>query len=146
MIRDRHGSSVEEVARIVQFESVGRRFAERAKNILELTNQRAVRRCAVNRPLPEVAERAGERTFRAGEKNGECALDRSAGAPLLADHRPVRLVRINLRLRRTQAPDPPASGRSAHTMAACSASKCLRKRTSFCANKRQSVAATTHPF
>src|SRR2546423_2063268 len=77
-----HGPLVEEVARVIQFQSVWGRAVERLQNFSQLRRERAGRRRTFDRPAPQITERAGERTFGANEKNREDVLDLTARAAL----------------------------------------------------------------
>src|SRR5258706_12780392 len=100
-----NGALIKEVARVVKLEPIPRLVVARIENALELPGQRTTRRRAVKSPLPEVTERARERTLRAGEKNREGLLDLSIWPALVLEHRTVRRVCIYGCLARPKTPN-----------------------------------------
>ena len=94
----RHGPLVEEVARVVELESI-RRPDRRAPGGRRSScrGQRTRRRWTIDRPSPQIAERARERTLGAGEKDRERPLDRSVRPALFLEQGAVRRVRIYVR-------------------------------------------------
>src|ERR1043165_8326412 len=88
-------ATIEEVARVIELEPVGQRPAERFERGAELNRQSTGRRGAVDGEAPQVAERAGERAFGAGEKDRHRALDHSPGRTLVFEQDTVRLPRVD---------------------------------------------------
>src|SRR5205823_10361844 len=105
-VLDWHRSPIEEVARVIELQPIRRLTSERVQNAFQLIDQRSTRRWAVDRPTPQIAERAREWTFGAGEENGEGPLDRPIRPALLLEQRAVHGVRIDVRLRRAEATNP----------------------------------------
>ena len=121
----RNSSDIEEVARVVELESIGRRRRHHGERALHLAGQRTGWRRPVDGILPQVAERAGERTLRASGEKRQRLLSVPIRAALLLDERPVRHKRIAVQLRWTETPDPCVVRGDRHT-AVCSVSKWLR--------------------
>src|SRR4029078_4576638 len=103
----RHGTTIEEVARGVEFDALNRSGPHAGEGRLDLRGKGATRRGAVDRVSPQVAERTGERALRAGEKDRRRPLDDSMRTPLILDQNPVGLPRIDGRLRRPHATKSP---------------------------------------
>src|SRR5690349_23590300 len=74
-VGDGNSARVEEIARIVELQAVRRRCFAVVEHILNLLGQRARRRRAIDRPLPQVAKRTGKWALGAGEKDRQRALD-----------------------------------------------------------------------
>src|SRR5438105_3194356 len=117
---------IEEVAGVVQLQSILGGAGALFEHTLQLLRQRAHWGGSVDRKSPQVAERASERTLSAGQKNGKCMLDPSIRAPLIFDQRSLRDVGIDLRLGRTKASNPLIDSRCCHTTAAYTVSKWRR--------------------
>src|SRR6267378_4176509 len=105
-ILPRHRSVIEEVARVVELQPIGERLGELLERTRQLHRDRADRRGALERPAPQIAERAGEWTFRAREEYRNNLLDVTRSAALSFEHDAVCLPGIDRRLRR---PEPPNS-------------------------------------
>src|SRR3982751_4197238 len=98
----------------------------RLQHSAQLGGERTGNRWSVGGPLPQIAERTGKRTFSADQKRGQGTLDLSARPTLVFDHRSVRGIGIELRLRRTKTADTAVGLGSGHTALACSDSKWRR--------------------
>src|SRR5258705_6324228 len=101
-----HGAVVEEVAGVVQLQPVEVvEGLEVVEDLAKLSGERAGGSRAIERPAPQVAERARKWALGAGEENGERARDSAPRSPFILDRRTVRDPRIDAGLGRAQALD-----------------------------------------
>ena len=100
----RNCSTIKEVAGVVQLQPIRQRPIDGGQHLFQLPDECAGWRRAIDRPSPEIAERACEGTLGAGEEGGQRPLDVLLVRPaLLLDEPTVRGEGIDFRLRWPQA-------------------------------------------